>query len=108
MVERVLRLPLMEDARQATRVFREVPLSGATDSGRSDGRADLLFERGGQWQLVEFKTGDAAKNRSQARGSQLASYLASAKSVVGKPVSVAVCLVHEARGTRRVRSRACR
>ena len=47
MVERVLRLPLMDDARAATKIFREVPLAGNAAAGRAQGKADLLFEREG-------------------------------------------------------------
>ena len=56
LVERVLRLPLMDDARSATRVFREVPVAGNAAAGRVNGKADLLFERRGAWRVVEFKT----------------------------------------------------
>jgi ATP-dependent exoDNAse (exonuclease V) beta subunit len=97
MIERVLRLALFDEARGATRLFREVPLSTVAALGRTDGRADLLFEYEGQWHVGEFKTAGAPNDLSQTQKSQLAGYGASLKNLSGKPVKVAVCLVHEAR-----------
>ena len=97
MVERVLRLPVIEEARAAKRLYREVPLSGAGAGGLTNGRADLLFESRGQWQLVEFKTGDGASNSPRGHDSQVGAYSACMNDLVGGPVSVSLCLVREAR-----------
>ena len=94
LVERVLRLPLMDDARSATRVFREVPVAGNAAAGRAYGKADLLFERGGAWRVVEFKT-DRLDDTDSLRehAAQLAGYSAALAGVVGASVKPAICMV---------------
>jgi ATP-dependent exoDNAse (exonuclease V) beta subunit len=94
LVERVLRLPLMDDARAATRVLREVPVAGNAAAGRVHGTADLLFERGGTWRVVQFKTDrfdDSDSLREHA--AQLAGYSAALAGIVGASVKPAICMV---------------
>ncbi|OFW34759.1 MAG: hypothetical protein A3F70_07240 [Acidobacteria bacterium RIFCSPLOWO2_12_FULL_67_14] len=94
MVERVLRLPLMDDARAATKIFREVPLAGNAAAGRAQGKADLLFERAGEWRIVDFKTDRLdAPDALGEHARQLAEYSASLAHVVGARVRSALCLV---------------
>lgn len=52
----MLRLALMCEARAATKIVREVPLAANAAAGRVQGKAGLLFERGGEWRVVDFKT----------------------------------------------------
>lgn len=97
MVERVLRLPLMDDARGATKIFREVPLVGSPAAGRAQGKADLLFERGGEWWLVDFKTDRIdSPDALQEHAAQLAGYSTSLAAVIGAQVRAAICLVRRA------------
>ena len=93
MVERVLRLPVIDEARTASRVFREAPLAGAANS-RMQGRADLCFERAGHWRVVDFKTERAEGAESVTEhAAQLAAYARSMSLIVGGPVRAAICLV---------------
>ena len=55
MVERV-HLPLTDEARAAAKIFREVPVAGSAVVGSAQGKADLLFERGEEWRVVDFNT----------------------------------------------------
>jgi len=97
MVERVLRLPLMDEARAATKIFREVPLAGNAMAGGVQGKADLLFERGGEWQVVEFKTDRLGTSDALgAHAGQVAEYCTSLAHVVGAPVKSVICLVRRA------------
>ena len=66
-VFRALRHPLIERARQSTRVRREFPvLLKLEDSRVLDGVIDLVFEANGRWQVVDFKTdADIAANRAR-------------------------------------------
>ncbi len=96
MVERVLRLPLMDEARGATKIFREVPLAGNAAAGRAQGKADLLFERGGEWQVVDFKTDRVEGPESlKEHAAQLLGYSTSLAGVIGLKAKVtsAICLV---------------
>ncbi len=94
MVGLVLRLPLMDEARAATKAFREVPLAGNAVAGRAHGKADLLFERGGQRWVVDFKTDrlDGPGSLREHAG-QLAGYSASLAHVLGAQIRPAICLV---------------
>ena len=63
---------------------REVPLAGNAEAGRAQGKADLVFERGGEWRVVEFKTDrlegpDALVEYAE----QLGGYSSSLAGVVG-------------------------
>ena len=94
MIEWVLRLPLMDEARAATRVLREVPLSGLGMKGEVQARVDMLFERAGHWHLVEFKTGEVnAPQAAKARAEQLAAYAASLAGIVASPIRRVTCHV---------------
>jgi ATP-dependent helicase/nuclease subunit A len=94
MVERVLRLPFMDEARAATKIFREVPVTGHTGADRTQGKADLLFELGGAWRIVEFKTDridDADALREHA--TQLVAYSGRLADLVGAKLRASLCLV---------------
>ncbi len=94
MIERVLRLPIMDEARAATRVFREAPLAGHVLTGRGQGKADLLFERRGEWQVVDFKTDRLAGLDSlTGHAAQLMEYSASLAALVGVEVKTCLCMV---------------
>jgi ATP-dependent exoDNAse (exonuclease V) beta subunit len=93
MVERVLHLPLMAEARIATRVFREVVLAGNATGGRAQGKADLLFERRGEWLVIDFKTDRFAPDSLAEHAAQLKGYSALLAGVVGAQVRSAICLV---------------
>ena len=58
--------PLIERARQASRMHREFPILLRLDASRVlEGVIDLLFESGGSWHIVDFKTdADLAPNRT--------------------------------------------
>ncbi len=57
--------PLIERARKAVRVHREFPILLRLNGARVlEGVIDLLFESGGRWHIVDFKTdADPAPNR---------------------------------------------
>jgi ATP-dependent exoDNAse (exonuclease V) beta subunit len=97
MVRRVLDLPLMHEARAATKIYREVPLIGNASGGRAEGKIDLLFEREGKWWIVEFKT-DALDGSDALReyGGQLRAYSTSLAGVVAADVKAVICLVQRA------------
>jgi ATP-dependent exoDNAse (exonuclease V) beta subunit len=59
--------PLVERARKAKRVRRELPVLLKLDPGRVlEGVIDLAFEEKGQWHVVDFKTdADLAINRAR-------------------------------------------
>jgi ATP-dependent helicase/nuclease subunit A len=65
-VAAALQHPLLERARKATRVHRELPIILRLDSNRVlEGVIDLAFESEGRWQIVDFKTdADIAPNRA--------------------------------------------
>jgi ATP-dependent exoDNAse (exonuclease V) beta subunit len=86
----------MDDARAATKIFREVPVAGNAEAGRAQGKADLLFERDGKWRVVEFKTDRAEGAEAlQEHAAQLAGYSASLAAVVGAQVKGTICLVRQ-------------
>ena len=94
MVERVLRLPIMDEARAATKIFREVPVAGNAAAGRVQGTADLVFDRGGEWQVVDFKTDRLdGPDALREHAAQLANYSSSLALVVGAQVESAICMV---------------
>ncbi len=55
-VSRALALPIMERARRAARVYREVPLAFADGSDLIEGYLDLVFEEDGQLVIVDYKS----------------------------------------------------
>jgi ATP-dependent helicase/nuclease subunit A len=60
MVRRCLDHPLMERARKAKRLFREVPFSVSLEGKLVEGKIDLLFEEEGGWVIVDYKTDDVS------------------------------------------------
>lgn len=57
---RVLRHPLVERGRRASMCLREAPITCRLDDGSIlDGVADLAFLDGGDWTVVDFKTGES-------------------------------------------------
>jgi ATP-dependent exoDNAse (exonuclease V) beta subunit len=48
--------PLMDRVRRSPRQFREVPFSVFLEGNLVEGKIDLLFEEGGGWVIVDYKT----------------------------------------------------
>ena len=71
-------------------------MAGGTVASRAQGSPDLVFERGGEWRVVDFKTDhiDAPEARRQY-AEQLAKYSTSLALVVGAQVKAALCLVRK-------------
>ncbi len=69
-------------------------MAGNAATGRAEGKADLLFERGGEWRVVDFKT-DRLDGPDGLReyAAQLAGYSTSMAGIVGREVKAAICLV---------------
>jgi ATP-dependent exoDNAse (exonuclease V) beta subunit len=97
MVESVLRLPIMEDARAATKIFREAPLAGNWAAGEAQGKADLVFEHAGEWRVVDFKTDriDSA-DAQREHAAQMAAYTRSLTNLVGAQSRGTICFVRRA------------
>lgn len=75
-VAAALRHPLLEEARVAETVHKELPLLLKTGERRVvDGAVDLLFSAQGRWTAVEFKTGEAGPERKAEFLAQLSWYL---------------------------------
>ncbi len=75
----------LQQARQATRVHREWPVSWRTGDQLIEGRIDLAFLGDGGWVIVDFKTSaDLTLNRRKYQ-SQLAWYVAAVASLSGQP-----------------------
>ena len=55
-----LRSDIMQRAARAERLLREVPFAVRVEERIVEGRIDLLFEEGGRWHLVDYKTDDPA------------------------------------------------
>ena len=55
-VERVLSLPLLERARNATHVWRELPIVFPDGEYLAAGKVDLVFEEDGQLVVVDYKS----------------------------------------------------
>lgn len=71
-----------------------MPLAGGAGAGRTQGKADLVFERGGEWLVVDFKTDRLdGPDALQEHAAQLAKYATSLALVVGAKVKAAICLV---------------
>jgi ATP-dependent exoDNAse (exonuclease V) beta subunit len=86
----------MDEARAATKLFREVPLVGSAAAGRDQGKADLVFERGGEWRVVDFKTDRfEGADSLKEHGAQLTGYSSSLAGVVGAPVKPAIFLARK-------------
>jgi ATP-dependent helicase/nuclease subunit A len=87
---RALALPVIERARRAERVWRELPLA-FTDEGRLvEGIVDLVFEEDGQLVIVDYKSDaigdDHALTRADAHKEQLRLYGRGLVQALGRPV----------------------
>jgi ATP-dependent helicase/nuclease subunit A len=87
---RALGLPVIERARKAARVWRELPLA-FTDEGRLiEGIVDLVFEEDGQLVVVDYKsdsiTDDQALARADGHKEQLRLYGRGLVQALGLPV----------------------
>jgi ATP-dependent helicase/nuclease subunit A len=88
---RALALPVMERARRAERVWRELPIAFADDGQLKEGVVDLVFEEDGQLVVVDYKS-DAVADEAQARDradhykTQLQNYGRCLTQALGRPV----------------------
>jgi hypothetical protein len=84
----------MDEARAATKIFREVPLADNMAPGRGQGKADLLFEARAAWRMAEFKT-DAIDDAFalQEHAVQMAACARSLAHLVGVQPKVTICFV---------------
>jgi ATP-dependent helicase/nuclease subunit A len=87
---RALGLPVIERARKASRVWRELPLA-FTDEGRLvEGIVDLVFEEEGQLVVVDYKsdsiTDEQALVRADEHKDQLRLYGRGLVQALGRPV----------------------
>jgi ATP-dependent helicase/nuclease subunit A len=87
---RALALPVIDRARRAERVWRELPLA-FTDEGRLvEGIVDLVFEEDGQLVVVDYKSDaigdDLAILRADAHKEQLRLYGRGLVQALGRPV----------------------
>ena len=87
MVDRVLRLPLMAEARTSSRVLREVPTG-------PEGRADLVFETPVGWRVVEFKTN--REDDAGHHGPQVLAYAARIAAATQRKAVASICQVRTA------------
>ncbi len=55
---KAFRSGLMKEAAEAKTLMVEPPFNLPVEGGALDGRIDLVFERGGSWTVVDFKTDD--------------------------------------------------
>ena len=72
MLEKCLNSGLMQRARNAARtggrVLREMPFIRPMEGGGvEEGRIDLLFEEGGVWTIVDYKTGRIPRNTQNTK-----------------------------------------
>lgn len=90
-VARILAHPLFAAARGATQVRREVPVTLRREEGvLISGVADLAFETGGSWTVVEFKTGEERLDDYRRQAGVYARAIAAA---TGAPARAVVFLV---------------
>jgi ATP-dependent exoDNAse (exonuclease V) beta subunit len=66
-VERVLAMPLVERARRAPRVFRELALWFPEGEHLVEGRIDLAFEEDGQLVVVDYKSDSISEGQAIAQ-----------------------------------------
>ncbi len=97
MVDRALRHALLERARAAQAAGRacrrEVALGVVVDGVVVDGQADLLFDDGDAWLVVDFKTDVEITGREAVYQRQVALYVDAARRVTGAPVEGALLRV---------------
>ncbi|HYU43158.1 MAG TPA: UvrD-helicase domain-containing protein [Vicinamibacteria bacterium] len=88
--ERALALPVMERARLATRVWRELPLWFPEGAELLEGVIDLVFEEDGALVLVDYKTDGIAAEQALAQAAhhapQLQLYGRGLAQALGMPV----------------------
>jgi ATP-dependent helicase/nuclease subunit A len=89
-VQRTLELPLLERARKAPRVFRELPIVFADEGDLVEGIVDLAFEEDGGLVVVDYKTESVAKEQVLAQAAhhapQLQIYGRGLSQATGLPV----------------------
>jgi ATP-dependent helicase/nuclease subunit A len=89
-VERVLSLPLLERARKASNVWRELTLWFPDGADLVEGIVDLVFEEDGQLVVVDYKSDaiSAEQERDQAahHALQLQLYGRGLTQAIGLPV----------------------
>lgn len=82
--------PLLERARRAKRLFREVPFFAYLDDRIVEGKIDLLFEEPEGWVIVDYKTdrvsGEALEHRFQGYREQGNWYARAARKVTGEKI----------------------
>ncbi len=85
----LLRHPLLDRARAAAaagRVCRrEVPLAVTFDGVVVDGQADLLWDDGDAWMVLDFKTDIDLRGGRDAYARQVAVYLEALRRATGRP-----------------------
>jgi len=88
--ERALALPVMQRARAATRVWRELPLWFPEGAELLEGVIDLVFEEDGALVLVDYKTDGIAAEQALAQAAhhapQLQLYGRGLAQALGLPV----------------------
>jgi ATP-dependent exoDNAse (exonuclease V) beta subunit len=90
-VEEASRHPLIDRARRAARVHRELPLLYRLEDGRVlDGVADLAFLEGETWTLVDFKTDADIASRRAHYEAQLRWYALALSRLTGQQVRCVV------------------
>jgi ATP-dependent helicase/nuclease subunit A len=82
--------PLLERARKAKRLFREVPFCANLDDHIVEGKIDLLLEEGEGWIIVDYKTddvsGEALENRFQGYREQGMWYAKAVHKATGEKI----------------------
>ncbi len=87
-VKRTLAHPLLEQARRAAQVHRELPVLLNLEDGRTlEGSIDLAFEEDGRWTVVDFKTDADVESSRLKYERQLQWYLAAVSKLTGAPSS---------------------
>ena len=89
---RALAQPVMDRARRASRVWRELPVAFADDGKLKEGVVDLVFEEDGRLVVVDYKsdsvaTKDDARQRAGHYAVQLQNYGRCLTQALGLPVS---------------------
>ena len=88
--DRALALPVMERARRAARVWRELPLWFPEGEELVEGKVDLVFEEEGGLVLVDYKTDHIAREHAQIQAGyhagQLQLYGGGLAQATGLPV----------------------
>ncbi len=81
-----LRHPLLRQAREADRTYRELPILLRSQDGRiMEGTIDLLFLAQGIWTVLDFKTDSDLGAQSERQLAQLSWYLEAVTQLTGQP-----------------------